>query len=136
MPADVTKPWETCVNPGKSIPVGATTTHYALTWAELTGGKPMAAVDPAQILGLQFDLIWPPVAPTGTGGAAATGDAAATAGSLAAAAAAAELPAAAVAVKRAAVRWRLGGGGSGGALGGGGAGGVRRRGRYPRRQRR
>jgi hypothetical protein len=73
-PADETKPWETCVNPGKSIAVGAKSTHYVIPWAELTGGKPMAAVDPAQILGLQFDLIWPPVAPTGTGGApAATG---------------------------------------------------------------
>jgi hypothetical protein len=73
-PVDTTKPWESCVNPGKSIAVGATSTHYVIPWAELTGGKPMAAVDPAQILGLQFDLIWPPVAPTGTGGApAATG---------------------------------------------------------------
>jgi hypothetical protein len=121
VPADELKPWESCVNPGKSIAVSDKATHYVIPWAELTGGKPMAAVDPAQILGLQFDLIWPPVAPTGTGGApAATGGSPPVAGGGSGGGGATGTGGKA----SGGAGGTLGGGGSGGTLGGGGSGGT------------
>lgn len=120
VPTDTAKPWESCVQPFKYIPVTETVTHITIPWAELTGGKPVAALDPAQILGLQFDFDWAPGGPMpipvmpiggsnggGAGGAAAGGGGTAAGGGGAGGASAAG-----------------GGAGGSGGSGGGGAGGT------------
>jgi hypothetical protein len=105
MPANTAEPWASCVNPSKMISVTSEVTHVTVMWADLGMGKPEMGVDQKQVLGLQWDFTWPPMAAggsTGTGGtpAATGGTPAATGG----------MPA--------------GGGGSGGTAGGaGGAGG-------------
>jgi hypothetical protein len=46
-----------CVNPGTTITASGTVT---VLWASLTGGKPRATVNPAQLRGLQWVLVWAP----------------------------------------------------------------------------
>jgi len=119
VPTDPMKAWESCVQPSKFIQVTEAGTHVMITWAELTGGKPVADLDPAQILGLQFDFDWAPGGPMippmgGMGGMpAATGGAPAAGGG----SGGGDSGGGGAGGKSA------GGGGAGGTLGGGGSGG-------------
>lgn len=70
MPADPAEPWSDCVNPSVTHTVGATPMKVSVTWDQLMSGKPQAGVNAAEILGLQWEVTWPPpAAPSGTGGA-------------------------------------------------------------------
>lgn len=59
---DATNPWGECVAPGKSgIAITTTPTVVALTWADITGGKPVAwsaTMSPTEIIGLQWQFPW------------------------------------------------------------------------------
>ncbi|MFO7177566.1 MAG: hypothetical protein DIU78_002595 [Pseudomonadota bacterium] len=69
-PTDPAQPWSDCVNPGFNHPVTAQPTKVSITWDQLMNGKPQAGVNPAEVLGLQWEVTWPPPAmPSGEGGA-------------------------------------------------------------------
>jgi hypothetical protein len=46
-----------CINPGATVTASGVIT---VLWSELTGGRPRANVDPAQIDGLLWALVWAP----------------------------------------------------------------------------
>jgi hypothetical protein len=49
---------QSCSAPSKVIPVTATATTVTILWADLTGGKPQASVDPKSLTGLSFYFTW------------------------------------------------------------------------------
>jgi hypothetical protein len=53
----------TCATPSFSVPVTATETTIEVRWADLTGGRPSASVDPAEITAIG----WSFPAPSGAG---------------------------------------------------------------------
>ena len=49
----------TCNSPNRVINVTATDTTYSVTWAQLTGGRPAATVNPAEITRIGWTFVWP-----------------------------------------------------------------------------
>jgi hypothetical protein len=64
MPVGASEYDGTCNAPSKSVPVTATPTVVKVLWAELTGGKPEATVNPTEITVISWVL--PPPAGAGT----------------------------------------------------------------------
>jgi hypothetical protein len=56
----------TCAGPGFTVPITATPTPIVVHWTDLTAGKPVAALDPAQIEGITWAFPAPPGAGTAT----------------------------------------------------------------------
>lgn len=48
----------TCLSPSKIIPVSADTVTRTVKWADLSGGKPQASVDPKELTSLSWILPW------------------------------------------------------------------------------
>jgi hypothetical protein len=58
VPADPDNPYGDCWDPVAWITVPATADTVTVSWTDFTGGVPVAAADPTEILGFQWSFNW------------------------------------------------------------------------------